>query len=185
MVQTRQQIETLIQRNIHNLIRFDINRGENIVSFRLSDILNHVNETLALGDVLEMIYDYNLSHEDNKFPDEYIIQLWEFNMQVNKVIRAIINYSSTNISDRPSVIRYIKERTQFLSERISTIYEEIDEDVNSDNKSEIVSILQDKEFHFLRDTIGEVVERNLTNDDDNYESILFDRITVENIVVDM
>ncbi len=89
MVLNPQQIENLINKYRYMLTNIEL---PNIVSFKLSDILNHVNETLSVGDVLESIYDYNLTHEDNKFPDEYIIQLWEFNMQVNKIFKAIIKY---------------------------------------------------------------------------------------------
>jgi hypothetical protein len=183
MVQTRQQIEDLIQRNIQILPRFDIYLGENIVSFRLSNIIAHL-ERFRVNEIIESMVEYNNTH-DVKFPDQDIENLRDFDNQVNRIISAMIRYAHSDIYIRSIILDRVTRHVTYLSRRIVDLYNNISEETEISITTEIVSRLEDKEFHFLRDTIGEVVERNLTNDDDNYDSILFDRITVENIVIDI
>ena len=133
MVLNPQQIENLINKYRYMLTNVEL---PNIVSFKLSNILKHVNELLNLSDILEMIHEYNLTHIVNKFPDEYIDQLIEYNIQVNKVIEAIIKYSSANMSDKYNILIFIK----ILCDKLSTLSEE----VNSENKNDTVEKLEEK-----------------------------------------
>ncbi len=157
----------------------------NTVNSNLSNILKHVNELLNLSDILEMIHEYNLTHIDNKFPDEYIDQLIEYNIQVNKVIEAIIKYSSANMSERYNIMKFIKERSQFLTERLNTLSEEINEEVNSENKSDIVKILEEKELNFTWHSVGEIEQLRSSSEDEGIFCVTFANITVNNIIIDI
>jgi len=91
MVQTRQQILDIIQRNIQILPRFDIYLGENIVSFRLSNIIAHL-ERFRVNDIIESMIEYHNSH-DIKFPDQDIDNLRDFDNQFNRIISAMIRFA--------------------------------------------------------------------------------------------
>ena len=182
MVLNPQQIENLIKKYSYMLTPVEL---PNIVSFKLSNILKHVNELLNLSDILEMIHDYNLTHIVNKFPDEYIDQLIEYNIQVNKVIEAIIKYSSANMSDRCNILIFIKEHAQILCDRLSTLSEKINEEVNSENKNDIVYKLDEKEFKFTWYSVGEIEMLRSSSEDEGIFCVTFANISVNNIIIDI
>jgi len=184
MVQTHQQIEDIIQKNIHRLPAYNFLEGEIIVSFKLSNIIEHI-KLLRVDDVLELIYEYNKNNEE-KFTHKFISQLEKFDDKIKIMINLLISYSNASISSRHVILEYVLACSRYLSETtIGDIYQNIDDEVTTTNKSEIVSMLEYKEFQFLRVSVGEIVESRNTNIDDNNDSILFDRITVNNIVVDI
>jgi len=183
MVQTRQQIETLIQRNIHNLIRFDINRGENIVSFRLSNIINHIN-ILRVDRILNAINRYN-SYNDIEFPEEYIARLRDLDDKVISLIRDAERINTQNKYIRNITINRVRSRATLLYEQLTDIntkicadYDLYDYDMREDMSittiNEIFDLFSKQDTHrllkykSLRSFISFEIQEQLIDKDYNF-----------------
>ena len=99
MVLNPQEINNLIQRHSHTLTRIELN---NIVSFKLSNIINHI-KILRLNNTLEAIDIYNNSHED-KFPEEYIIKFKNIDEQVVSLMREAQQINTQNMFMRKIIV---------------------------------------------------------------------------------
>ena len=85
------------------------------------------------------------------------------------------------MSERYNIMKFIKEQSQILCDRLSTLSEE----VNSENKSDIVYKLEEKEFKFTWYSVGEIEMLRSSSEDEGIFCVAFTNISVNNIIVDI
>ena len=219
MVQTRQQISELINSNRHRLPNYErlINNGVNDVSFRLSNIIDHLNR-FRVNDILTEIEKYNNYHV-NKVPSDIILVLRDFDAEVLNLIEYIRNINRYNIRETVTTVR---SSADILLAEISNIYEKIKNDYDlssvsleselgvegaelfreslSNTGSDhyklytnlkifilmiILRNLADKELDFISDGVGTIIVQRTTDRDEINDSIIFDSMRAENIVIDI
>ncbi len=212
MVLNPREINNLINKYRYMLTNIELS---NIVSFKLSDIINHI-KILRLNNTLEAIDIYNNSHED-KFPEEYIIKFKNIDEQVVSLMREAEQINTQNMFMRKIIVERIRNTANLLYNQIVNIHTEINDvyDLGSYNirdeftsselneiceahnrftlykslKSFICDFIEDdlinKDYNFIWDEFGEIIELRSSDRDEQVYCVTFANISVNNIIIDI